>query len=180
MNGMNEFIKLFGDVTVINILEFVLACMFVHLVYKRIKEYLINRVTSEEKKNKEFREMLENMKEFSEYRKKNTIYQEKLEEEISKIAERIDKLENSINNRERNKLRDRLLQSYRYYTSNEHNPKKQWTRMEADSFWNLFKDYEEVNGNGYMHSVVQPDMNVLSVIEMDDHEEIKHLMESRR
>ncbi len=30
--------------------------------------------------------------------------------------------------------------------------------MEAEAFWELFRDYEEAGGNGYMHTVVQPEM----------------------
>ena len=35
----------------------------------------------------------------------------------------------------RNELRDRLLQSYRYYTDKRRNPKQVWNRMEAEAFW---------------------------------------------
>ena len=80
-----------------------------------------------------------------------------------KIAE----MEEDSKRRERNKLQDRLLQSYRYYTNTERNPEQTWTKMEAEAFWELFGDYERLNGDGYMHTVVQPAMNKLTVIEMD-------------
>lgn len=38
--------------------------------------------------------------------------------------------------------------------------------MEAEAFWELFSDYEEAGGNGYMHTVVQPAMNRLTVIDL--------------
>ena len=37
--------------------------------------------------------------------------------------------------------------------------------MEAEAFWELFKDYEEDGGNGYIHSVVRPAMNLLRIVE---------------
>ena len=52
-----------------------------------------------------------------------------------------------------------------YYTTEETNPSKSWTQMEAEAFWGLFSDYEEAGGNGYMHSVVQPAMTELTVRE---------------
>ena len=40
--------------------------------------------------------------------------------------------------------------------------------MEAEAFWELFGEYEDRGGNSYMHSVVQPAMNKLTVLEMDE------------
>ena len=37
--------------------------------------------------------------------------------------------------------------------------------MESEAFWELFRDYEDVNGDGHMHTVVQPAMNLLKVID---------------
>ena len=88
-------------------------------------------------------------------------------------------MEKDTKRRERNKLRDRLLQNFRYFTSKEKNPLQAWTRMEAEAFWELFKDYEDVDGDGYVHSEVQPAMNLLEVIEMEDTEKVTQLMKSR-
>lgn len=49
----------------------------------------------------------------------------------------------------------------------------------------LIHDYDlrklgDMNGNGYMHSVVQPEMNLLGIIEMDDASGIAELMHSRK
>ncbi len=113
--------------------------------------------------------------------------QEKLENEIQELRKahdehtcRLLQMEENSQRRERNKLRDRLLQNYRYYTSKEHNPRQEWTRMESETFWECFADYENMNGNGYMHSVVQPEMNLLGIIEMDDASGIAELMHSRK
>ena len=52
--------------------------------------------------------------------------------------------------------------------------------MEYDAFWEMFKDYERVDGDGHMHTVVQPAMRMLDVIRMEDTEKIAELMKSRR
>ena len=52
--------------------------------------------------------------------------------------------------------------------------------MEADAFWSLFWDYEAVDGNGYVHSVVQPQMESLDIISMEDDDAIVALMNSRK
>ena len=68
--------------------------------------------------------------------------------------------------RERNKLRDKLLQSYRYYIDIQKNPNQSWTKMESEAFWALFRDYEDMNGDGYIHTVVQTAMELLKVIDI--------------
>lgn len=37
--------------------------------------------------------------------------------------------------------------------------------MEAEAFWELFRDYEDLGGDGYMHTEVQPAMERLVVTE---------------
>ena len=63
----------------------------------------------------------------------------------------------------RNELREKLLNSYRHFTSKEFNPNQTWNEMEADAFWHLFSDYEQLDGNGYMHTVVKPAMESLTI-----------------
>ena len=36
--------------------------------------------------------------------------------------------------------------------------------MEAHAFWAMFRDYEELGGNDYVHKIVQPAMNKLKVV----------------
>ena len=79
---------------------------------------------------------------------------------------RLEEIEKQNKKRECSKLRDMLLQNYRYYTSKTQNPSQSWTRMESEAFWELFREYEEAGGNGYMHSVVQPEMERLTIIEV--------------
>lgn len=87
----------------------------------------------------------------------------KTQEETS---ERLAKMDEDIKRRERNKLRDRLLQNYRYYTNPKHNPSSAWTKMEAEAFWELFRDYEDAGGDGYVHTEVRPAMERLTVLEV--------------
>lgn len=148
---------------------------------------LIKKYEAEKEKDKELKEALEAVRKYPEYRQQSIKIQEKLENEIQELRKaqdehtcRLLQMEENSQRRERNKLRDRLLQNYRYYTSKEHNPRQEWTRMESETFWECFADYENMNGNGYMHSVVQPEMNLLGIIEMDDASGIAELMHSRK
>lgn len=92
------------------------------------------------------------------------------------LNERLDRLEK----REKNALRQKILQEHRLFTDDTMNPMKAWTEMEHHSFFELVKDYEDLGGNDYVHSDVLPDMNRLRVIQMSDRNALYELMHSRR
>ena len=172
MTGLNNFINLFGQVTLSTVVELVLAGVFLYLIYKKVRDFLIERYEAEKARDQRINEALDAVHKYPEYRAQSIKIQQTLENEIQTIRQsmeryqaRLDSVEETNKRRECNKLRDRLLQSYRYYTNEETNPSKSWTQMEAEAFWGLFRDYEEAGGNGYMHSVVQPAMTDLTVRE---------------
>ena len=176
MSGMDDFLKLFGDVTVADIVALALACVFLFSVYKKIKDYLIHKHESEKVKDEQLKEALEAVRKYPEYRQQSIAIQKLLEDEIQELRvmqadtnERLIRIEEQNQKRECNKLRDMLLQNYRHYTNITHNPSQTWSRMESEAFWELFHDYEEAGGDGYMHTVVQPEMERLIVIEVNQH-----------
>lgn len=92
------------------------------------------------------------------------------------LVDRLDKLEC----RERNALRAKILDMHRLFTSKQKNPMFAWTEMERDAFFDLIADYESLDGNGHIHSVVIPEMNMLDVILMTDKKAIEELFHSRQ
>lgn len=184
--GAEAFLKVFGDFTVANVVQILLAFGFMVYTGKKVNSYLINKHDLEEEKNVQLRKALDAVERYPEYRQKSVEIQQKLEKEIQglrKIQEesirRLDKMETDTKRRERNKCRDILLQNFRYFTNREKNPMQAWTRMEAEAFWELFHDYEDMEGNGYVHTEVQPEMNLLEIIELNDIERVAELMRSR-
>jgi hypothetical protein len=91
------------------------------------------------------------------------------------LNQRLDRLEK----REKNALRAKILADYRLFTCKEKNPKQAWSEMEHHSFFELVKDYEDLNGNDYVHSVVIPAMNELEVIPMSDLTNLEEMYKSR-
>ena len=89
---------------------------------------------------------------------------------------RLDRLER----REKNALRQKILQEHRLFTDESMNPMRAWTEMEHHSFFELVHDYESLGGNDYVHSEVLPAMNRLRVIPMTDRNTLYELMNSRR
>lgn len=187
MTGKDEFLKVFGDITIANVVYIIMAIVFLVFIYRKVSDYLYKRHDAEQEKDKRINEALEAASHYPEYRKQSVEIQQKLTQEMQEIkitleehTKRLDKMEKDSQKRELNKLYDTLLQSYKYYTSKEKNPLQEWTRMESKAFWDLFTDYEDMGGDGYMHTVVQPAMLLLNVIEMNDVEGISELMKNRK
>lgn len=186
MQNFSYFMDFFGNITVKDVALFVAAVAFLIACYRKISDYLMKRHDAEKLKGEQLTEALEAVRKYPEYRQQSIAVQQKLEKENAQTREmlketisRLTKIEEDSKRRERNKCRDRLLQNFRYFSSKEKNPMLAWTRMESESFWELFKDYEEMDGDGYVHTDVQPAMNQLEIIEMDDKERVVDLMHSR-
>ena len=185
--GIEAFEKVFGNITILSTLQFVLAVVFIVLVYKKISDYLLKSHDEKKERDKELKEALEAVKKYPEYRKQSLDIQKDLDYKIKylqdaqqDIVSRIDKMEQNFMKTERNRLRENIISSYRYYTDKEKNPMQAWTRMESEAFWEVFSDYEDQNGDGYVHTVVQPAMNLLYIIEMEDEESLSELAKSRK
>ena len=163
MTGYDEFIAVFGKITLFDIAQLLFAGVFLFLAYRKLKKYLVDKHDREQLRDAQLKEALDSVRKYPEYRQQS-----------------IRKMEEDAKRRERSKLRDLLLQSYRYYTDQERNPLGAWTSMEAEAFWELFKEYEDAGGNGYIHTVVQPAMNLLKVIDIEDAASVLHLTDSRK
>lgn len=180
MVGLEQFLELFGNVTITGIVTFVLAIFFGYRIYKEVVKFLDNKKNlaiqkheAEKKKDEQLKSVLEEVSKYPEYREQSRAIQKEFRDEIDglrvaqqSIQDTLKDMQERQDRRERNKLRNKLLQSYRYYTDLEKNPSQSWTRMESEAFWALFKDYEDAGGDGYMHTVVQPAMSLLKVIDI--------------
>lgn len=180
MTGLSQFLELFGDVTIAHVVVVIFAGVFLLIVGKKICTVVIERHEAAKAKDAKLDKALAGVEQYPAYRQKSIEVQEHLESEIkelrasqqslgqaqAEIISRLTQMEDRINRRDRNKLRDLLLQNYRYYTNPDKNPSGSWTRMEADAFWALFHDYEDAGGDGFMHTDVQPAMEKLIVVDM--------------
>lgn len=184
---MEYLIKLLGSVTLEWVIISIAAIVFLWSVYKKVETYFSARAIAEKEKNDEFQKVIEQTRQYPKWHQQSLAIQTKFTEAIEELKDgqkecsvRLERMETENKGRELNKLRDRILQSYRYYTSVEKNPDKAWSEMEADAFWRMFGDYEDLGGDGYIHSDVQPAMNSLRVIRMEDYDALSQLMHSRK
>lgn len=191
---MDEFLQIFGGISLSTVVTFIVAIAF--LVTIGVKAYKIivtnhdsiqEKETALEKLQKDVKEIKENptvtKKEWKELKDKQdsleTVLNEILEAQKVIVAKQ-DAFEAESRSHNLNKLRNQLLQSYRYYTSEERNPMAAWSEMEKEAFDKLFKDYEDLGGNGFMHTIVESAMASLEVIDMGSQDRITELMKSRK
>ena len=169
---MDYFLEVFGGLTLSTVIMFCAAIGFV--VVMGMKGYKILVKWHDEMQERELM-MAE------------VVTKKELEETLKKILEKQEEIikrqldfeeQNKMQNQ--NKLRDMLLRSYRYYANYEVNPMRAWSEMEKEAFDKLFKDYEELGGNGFMHSMVEPAMEKLKIIEMTDAEGLAEMARSRK
>lgn len=184
---MNWLLEAAGDLKVAAVVVVIAAVVFLWKVYRIVEEHFRKKYEMEAEKERQMQDILEQVQQYPKWRQQSLEKQEAYNrqfERISKTQEEIiselKSIEEKRNKTKRNELRDRLLQSYRYYTSKEKNPLLAWSEMEADAFWQMFKDYENVKGDGHMHSVVQPEMRLLDVIPMHEEKKLSELMQSRK
>ena len=193
MFGLDEFMQNFGAMTIGFVVEIILAAIFVFAAYKKLRDKIVGSYEERRQQREDIDEALEGVRALPKYREKSFQIQKELKDTDSKIldtckliqdgvnenqrilVERLDKLED----RERNALRAKILEMHRLFTSKKKNPLQAWSEMERDAFNDLIDDYEELNGNGHVHSVVIPEMHLLKVIPMTDLESLAELFHSR-
>lgn len=145
------------------------------IIFCKAKDYIVMRHDAAKLKDEQLKTALEAVSKYPEYRAQSIRVQKELEDKIEELkksqdtnTQRLLAMEEAQKRHKRNELRDKLLRSYRYYTDKEKNPTQTINSMEAEAFWALFNDYEAADGNGFIHTVVQPAMNKLTVVSMDE------------
>lgn len=191
---MDELLQIFGKIPLSDVIIFIAAMGFLVTIGMKVYKIIVSGHDAiQEKENlleqlqKDIKEIKDNPTVTREEWKILKNKQDSLESVLNEIlktqkilAEKQENFEAENKAHNLNKLRDRLIQSYRYYTSEEKNPLKAWSEMEQEAFNNLFEDYETLGGNGFMHSTVAPAMSALEVISMSNQDKITELMKSRR
>lgn len=193
MIGLNEIKEILGSVPFSIVIEIIVAIIGIYIAYKKLQDKIIGSYEERKKQREDIDEALEGVRALPDYRKKSIEIQKELKDTDKKILdtckliqdgvnenqqilnERLDRLED----RERNALRAKILEMHRLFTSKKKNPMQAWTEMERDAFNDLITDYESLNGNGHVHTVVIPEMNQLRVILMTDVEALTKLFHSR-
>ena len=99
---------------------------------------------------------------------------------IESMDARLIQTQKQANEREKNDLRQKLINEYRLFTSPVKNPMRAWSEMEYKAFMSQVKDYESLGGNDYIHNTVLPAINDLEIVPMGDEDRLTEMMNSRQ
>ena len=178
MFGLEEFLNTFGTLTVSIVVEVIIAAVGVFIAYKKLKDKIIGSYKERQQQKDDIKEALDGVRAMPNYRKQSLEIQKQLKASDDKILETCQKIQDGVNenqrilnerldkleDRERNDLREKILNMHRLFTSKKRNPLQAWSEMERDSFNELINDYESLNGNGHIHTVVIPELHKLRVM----------------
>lgn len=177
---MQYLIELCEGLSVSDLIVFIAAIYFLVSLGKKCYKSIISFYEKNKAKNVMLVEAVEDIKEIKDSHNVLSSTVDKILEKQEQLEEKQEKLEAKNNAHNVNKIRERLIQSYRYYTNTNNNPELAWSEMEKESWYNLFYDYEDMGGNGFMHSTVEPAMASLRIIRMNDTVALTDLMKSRK
>lgn len=175
MFGMDEFNNTFGTLTVAFVIEILVAIVGIIIAYTKLRDKIIGSYEERKKQKNDIKEALDGVKAVDKLVDTCNKIQAGVNENQRILNERLDRLED----RERNALRAKILDMHRTFTNKRMNPRQAWSEMEKDAFFDLIRDYESLNGNGHIHTVVIPEMNLLRVINMSDVKALTELFHSR-
>lgn len=176
-----------GNITLVTLVIIIAAIFFLYKAYKKFEEMIVSHHKEEDEKDRKLNEAYETAKRREEDKRQSDEIHKQLSGAIEGLAKqlgttinKLDSLDERIRGYELANVRSQLMQYYRYYADRTDNPMGAWTEMESEAFFELFKNYEALGGNGYMHQIVEPAMLALDVIPMTDSKRISELMESRK
>ena len=176
---MEYFLQLFGAIPLSTVIVFIAAVTFLVVLCIRIYKFIVANHDKLQEKDETLEKIIDCLEEVKQEQKELKETVNELRGAQQEIAEKQDAFEEQHRNHSLNKLRDRLLGSYRYYTDPKKNPLQAWSEMEKEAFDKLFYDYEELGGDGFMHSTVEPAMAALEVVLMTDTARLAEVMKQR-
>ena len=205
MKADDAFINMFGNLTVLHVIEFCFAMYFIIRISIDVIKFINKKHDEEQQKTADLAEALAGTRAMPAYRQQSIQIQGQLNQKITDVqtemnnkfddvtskfddvAKKFDAVMDRLNaidadnkKRARNRIREELMQGHRMFTDPTKNPMKAWSTLEHDSWFALYEDYLDCNGNGDMQYRICPEMNGLDVIHMDDTETLYELMHSRK
>ena len=198
MKADEAFINMFGNLTILHVVEFFFAMYFIIRISMDVIKFINKKHDEEQQKSADLAEALAGVRAMPKYRDDSIKIRGQLEQKIvdvhnevtdkfdevtkkfDAVMDRLDAMDAESKKRARNRIREELMQGHRMFTDPIKNPMKAWSSLEHDSWFARYDDYLDCGGNGDMQYRICPEMNNLDVIHMDDTEKLYELMHSRK
>lgn len=179
LSTMEYILQLFGAIPLSTVIVFIAAVASLVVLCIKVYKFIVISHDKLQEKDETLKKIVDCLEEVKQEQKELKEAINELRGAQQEIAEKQDIFEEQHRNHSLNRLRDRLLGSYRYYTDPRKNPLHAWSEMEKEAFDKLFYDYEELGGDGFMHSTVEPAMAALEVVLMTDTARLAEVMKQR-
>ena len=198
MKPEEAFINIFGDLTILHVVEFFFAMYFIIRISMDVIKFINKKHDEEQQKSADLAEALAGVRQMPKYRDDSVKIRGQLEQKITDVhnevtdkfdevtkkfdavMDRLNAIDADSKKRARNRIREELMQGHRMFTDPVKNPMKAWSSLEHDSWFARYDDYLDCGGNGDMQYRICPEMNNLDIIHMDDTEKLYELMHSRK
>ena len=198
MKAEEAFINMFGNLTILHVVEFFFAMYFIIRISMDVIKFINKKHDEEQQKSADLAEALAGVRQMPKYRQDSIEIRGQLEQKIvdvhnevtdkfddvtkkfDAVMDRLNAMDAESKKRARNRIREELMQGHRMFTDPIKNPMKAWSSLEHDSWFAQYEDYLDCDGNGDMKYRICPDMNNLEIIHMDDTERLYELMHSRK
>lgn len=198
MKPEEAFINMFGNLTILHVVEFFFAMYFIIRISLDVIKFINKKHDEEQQKSADLAEALAGTRAMPSYRQQSLEIQGQLNQKITDVhdemnnkfddvtkkfdavMDRLDAMDADSKKRARNRIREELMQGHRMFTDPIKNPMKAWSSLEHDSWFAQYDDYLDCDGNGDMQYRICPEMNSLEIIHMDDTEKLYELMHSRK
>lgn len=198
MKAEEAFINMFGDLTILHVVEFFFAMYFIIRISMDVIKFINKKHDEEQQKSADLAEALAGTRAMPAYRQQSIQIQGQLNQKITDVQNEMnnkfddvtkkfeavmDKLhtfEEDQKKREKSRIRDLLIQSYNLYANDVRNPSQKWSEMEYSNFMALYQDYVDLGGNSFIQTHVKPAMDALIVVRMTDVDELYDVMHSRQ
>ena len=198
MKAEEAFINMFGNLTILHVVEFFFAMYFIIRISIDVIKFINKKHDEEQQKSADLAEALAGVRQMPKYRQDSIEIRGQLEQKITDVhnevtdkfdevtkkfdavMDRLDTMDADSKKRAKNRIREELMQGHRMFTDPIKNPMKAWSSLEHDSWFAQYDDYLDCGGNGDMQYRICPEMNNLNIIHMDDTEKLYELMHSRK
>ena len=93
---MEHFLKVFGDVTVAQVVIVISAIVFLFGIYKAVSRYVSNKITEANKKAEEWNKIAEQVQQYPEWHEQSIQIRDGLNKAIHRLGEKIDETNKTL------------------------------------------------------------------------------------
>lgn len=96
--------------------------------------------------------------------------QEIIKQQLSDLTTNLKKMQDKQDEETRSRIKDRLLQSYKFYKERSINIGKndvEWNTMEKEAFEDLVSSYQAAHGNSFVHEKILPEVAMWHVVDYE-------------